>query len=261
MATGLDDKILYERRGTTAYITINNPAKHNAFSTDMWQPMVDSLNKADGDGAVRCIIIKGAGDKAFASGADLSQEAPAAAPKAMQATYIDALNAMKRISKPVIAEVRGYCLGGGLAVAIQADLRIASNDSSFGIPAAKVGRVYGYDVVSRLVSLVGDAQARRMLLIGDRFDAAEALRIGLVDELHAPGDVSARTALLAETIAANAPLSVRGMKRIIDEVVTHPGQPETEAAREAVHTCVNSTDIEEGRRAFVEKRKPNFQGR
>jgi enoyl-CoA hydratase/carnithine racemase len=227
----------------------------------MWQPMIDKLRLADADDAVRCVVIRGAGDRAFASGADLSQDALAAAPKAMQATYTDALNVMKRFSKPLIAEIRGYCLGGGLAVAIQADFRIAAQDSSYGIPAVRIGRVYGYDVVARLVSLVGDAQARRMLLVGERFGAEEALRIGLVDELHAPGDLAARIVTLAETIAANAPLAVRGMKCILDEVASHPGEPETPAAREAVRLCVHSADIEEGRRAFVEKRKPNFQGR
>jgi enoyl-CoA hydratase/carnithine racemase len=157
--------------------------------------------------------------------------------------------------------IRGYCLGGGLAIAMQTDIRIASTDSQFGIPAARLGIAYGFEGLRRLVSLVGQANARMILYTGERMDAAEAFRIGLVNRVLAPERLDADVFELAQTIASNAPLSVAASKIAIDQVLLDPADRDLAALSRTTAACFDSDDYREGRTAFLEKRKPQFTGR
>ena len=246
-------------------ITFNQPEKRNAMSVEMWGGLSDMLDAWRDDPAVRVVVLTGAGDKAFVSGADISQFGKSRSNAEAQKEY-DKLTSGGRAKlgsfpKPVIARIQGFCLGGGLGIAMQADLRIAADDSQFGIPAAKLGIAYSFTMVSRLTDLVGPSDARMMLFTGDRIDAHEALRIKLVNRVVPAAELTATVDRLARTIAGNAPLSVTGMKLISNTVLLDPAQRDMDAADRAVLTCFDSTDYTEGRTAFMEKRKPAFQGR
>ena len=211
------------------------------------------------------MILVGAGDKAFVSGADISQfeqnrhnaEASeeysrrSAAQRALLADY----------PKPTIACIRGFCLGGGMQVAMLADIRIAAEDSQFGIPAARLGIAYGYDGLRHLVSLVGPSWARLLMYTGMRIDSAEALRVGLVDRVIPNAELWNATLDIARTIAGNAPLAIQAARITIAQVLKDPGDRDMHAIKEIATACMDSEDFREGRRAFMEKRKPQFRGR
>jgi enoyl-CoA hydratase len=260
-----DGKILHKVTDGVGVVTFNNPDKRNAMSLDMWEGLGQALIELRDDPAVRAVILQGAGDKAFVSGADISQfektrhnaEASeeysrrSAAQRALLADY----------PKPIIACIRGFCLGGGMQVAMSADIRIASDNSQFGIPAAKLGIAYGYDGLKHLVSLVGPSWARLLMYTGMRIDAAEALRIGLVDRVIADAQLWDATMEIARTIAINAPLAIKAAKITIAQVLKDPGDRDMNAIKQIGTDCMDSEDFREGRRAFMEKRKPQFQGR
>ncbi len=251
--------------GGVGTITFNQPEKRNAMSVEMWDGMTALLDAWAEDGAVRVVVLTGAGDKAFVSGADISQFGQSRSNAEAQKEY-DKLTGSGRAKlasfpKPVIARIQGFCLGGGLGIAMQADLRIAADDAQFGIPAAKLGIAYSFSMVSRLTALIGPAEARMMLFTGDRIDAAEALRLKLVNRVVPAADLSPTVDALARTIAGNAPLSTAGMKLISNNVLLDPAQRDMPAVDAAVARCFDSADYTEGRTAFMEKRKPNFQGR
>jgi len=257
-----DGKILAAVVDGVGTLTFNQPEKRNAMSVEMWDGLANVLDAWTTDPAVRVVILTGAGDKAFVSGADISQFARTRNNAVAQQEYNrrtgEGRARLLAFPKPVIARIQGFCLGGGLGIAMDADLRLATPDSRFGIPAAKLGIAYGYDMARQLVSLVGEANARMLLFTGERIDAAEALRIGLVNQVV--DDVHAAVAALSRTIAGNAPLSVTGMKRILAEVVADPADRDRAAADRAVATCFDSADYTEGRTAFMEKRRPAFRG-
>jgi enoyl-CoA hydratase/carnithine racemase len=247
------------------YITFNQPEKRNAMSVAMWHGLTEILDRFEADAGIRAIVMTGAGTKAFVSGADISQFEQQRADGNAQLEY-DRLTSAGRAKlaefpKPVIARIRGFCLGGGLGIAMQADLRIAAIDSEFGIPAARLGIAYGFDMVRKLVSLVGPAHARTLLLTGSRIGSQEAQRIGLVNQVVADEDLNETVFNLARTIADNAPLAVRGMKRAVNEAVKSESERDVDAVNRAVLACFDSEDYREGRRAFMEKRKPVWQGR
>ncbi len=207
-------------------ITFNNPEKRNAMSLDMWEGLGHALIELRDDPDVRVVILTGAGDKAFVSGADISQfektrhnaeaseeySRKSAAQRALLADY----------PKPIIACIRGFCLGGGMQVAMAADIRIASENSQFGIPAAKLGIAYGYDGLKHLVSLVGPSWARLIMYTGMRIDSAEAVRIGLVDRVVPDGELWNATMEIARTISGNAPLAIKAAKITIAQVLKDP---------------------------------------
>ena len=258
-------KILASVSDGVGVITFNQPEKRNAMSVEMWDGMSSALQRWEADDAVRAVVLTGAGEKAFVSGADISQFGEKRSNAEAQRDY-DRLTSAGRarlaaFPKPVIARIQGFCLGGGLGIAMQADIRIASDDSAFGIPAAKLGIAYGFDMVRRLNSLVGQAHARMLLFSGERIDAAEAQRIGLVNRVVPAGALVETAAKLARTIAGNAPLSVRGMKLIANTAMLDPADRDMDAVHVAVATCFDSADYTEGRTAFMEKRRPVFQGR
>ena len=257
-------KMLAEVADGAGIATFNQPEKRNAMSVEMWGGLASILETWHDDPAVRVVVLKGAGDKAFVSGADISQFEKTRGDADAQREYDKLTSTGRRhlasYPKPVIASIQGFCLGGGLGIATQADLRIAAEGNTFGIPAARLGIAYGFDMVRRLVSLVGHAHARMMLFSGERISAAEALRIGLVNRVVPGAELDATVAGLARGIASNAPLSVQGMKFIVEQVLRDPADRDMAAVDQAVATCFDSEDYREGRTAFMEKRKPAFRG-
>jgi enoyl-CoA hydratase/carnithine racemase len=260
-----DGKILQRVADGVGVITFNNPEKRNAMSLEMWEGFGQALIELRDDPEVRVVILTGAGDKAFVSGADISQfektrhnaEASeeysrrSAAQRALLADY----------PKPTIACIRGFCLGGGMQVAMLADIRIAAEDSQFGIPAAKLGIAYGYDGLRHLVSLVGPSWARLIMYTGMRIDSEEALRIGLVDRVIPTEQLLGTTMEIAATISTNAPLAVKAAKITIAQVLKDPADRDMNAIKQIGIDCMNSEDFREGRQAFMDKRKPQFKGR
>lgn len=260
-----DGKMLAARSGGVGLITFNQPEKHNAISVEMWGGLAQILDAFEVDDDVRVVVLAGAGTRAFVSGADISQfeqqRSNADAQRAYDAQTAAGRRRLSSFRKPSIAMIRGYCLGGGLAIAMQTDLRIASSDSQFGIPAARLGIAYGFDGVNNLVSLVGPAHARMLLYTADRIGAEEAREIGLINRVVAPEALEAVVFEIAHAIATNAPLSVAAAKIAVDQVTREPAERELAELERAVAACFDSDDYREGRTAFREKRKPRFTGR
>jgi enoyl-CoA hydratase len=257
-------KLLASVADGVGLVTFNQPERRNAMSVAMWDGLAAILDGWDRDLAVRVAVMTGAGDKAFVSGADISEFGERRGSAAAQREY-DALtrrgtDALARFAKPLVARIQGFCLGGGLGIAMAADLRVAAEGSSFGIPAARLGIVYGFGMTRRLVSLVGPAQAKLLLLTGERIPTAEALRIGLVDRVVPASELAAAVDALARSIAGNAPLSVCGNKLVIEQALRDPGARDMAAVDAAVAACFDSADYREGRTAFMEKRRPVFRG-
>ena len=260
-----DGKILKKVADGIGTVTFNHPEKHNAMSLDMWEGLGQALIELRDDPEVRVVIMVGAGDKAFISGADISQfektRQNAKASEEYSKRGATQREVLADYPKPTIACIRGFCLGGGMQVAMQADVRIASENSQFGIPAAKLGIAYGYDGLHNLVSLVGPSWARLLLFTGMRIDAAEAGRIGLVDRVVPDAELWNATLDIARTISGNAPLAVKAAKITIAQVMKDPDKRDMDAIKEIGIACMDSEDFREGRRAFMEKRKPLFHGR
>ena len=260
-----DGKILQDTSEGVGTITFNNPAKHNAMSLDMWQALGEAIGALAADPVVRVIVLAGAGGKAFVSGADISQfedlRRNAAASEHYALRSVTALKALDDCPKPTIACINGFCIGGGLLVAMLADIRVAAESSQLGIPAAKLGVAYGYQGLERLVSLVGPSRARLLMYTGMRIDAAEAFNIGLIDQIVDPMDLQAHTTALARTIAGNAPLAVAAAGITIAQILKDAGCRDMAAVKRIETQCSDSEDFREGRRAFMEKRRPVFRGR
>ena len=260
-----DGKILQEIVDGVGVITFNNPEKRNAMSLQMWEGFGAALAELRDDESVRVVVLKGAGDKAFVSGADISQfekerhnaeasEEYARRSAAQRALFAD-------YPKPTIACIRGFCLGGGMLVAMLSDIRIAADSSQFGIPAARLGIAYGYDGLKHLVSLVGPSWARLLMYTGMRIDSAEALRIGLIERVLPDTELWGATMEIARTISGNAPLAIKAAKLTIAQVLKDAGDRDMEAVKAIGTACMDSEDFREGRQAFMEKRKPQFKGR
>jgi enoyl-CoA hydratase len=260
-----DGKILQSVADGVGVITFNNPEKRNAMSLDMWEGLGQALTELRDDPAVRVVIMVGAGDKAFVSGADISQFEKTRHNAQASEEYSKKSEAQRALladyPKPTIACIRGFCLGGGMQVAMLADMRIAAEDSRFGIPAAKLGIAYGYDGLKHLVSLVGPSWARLIMYTGMRIESAEALRIGLVDRVVPDAELWNATVEIARTISGNAPLAIQAAKITIAQVLKDPDKRDMAAIKAIGTACMDSEDFKEGRSAFMEKRKPQFKGR
>ncbi|HYR35732.1 MAG TPA: enoyl-CoA hydratase [Burkholderiales bacterium] len=259
----MTEKIVAQKDGAIGWLVFNNPERRNAVSLEMWQAMPKVLDDFAADEAIRVVVLTGAGDKAFVSGADISQFEKERSTAETVAHYDEvgekAQTRLKTFDKPVLAMIRGYCIGGGLNIANLCDLRIAADDARFGIPAAKMGLGYRASSMQKLVDIVGPAFALEIMITARQFSAEEALRMGLVHKVVPVPELEKATREYCEMIAANAPLTLRTAKRIIREVAA----PDYDAAacQAWVKECFDSEDYREGRRAFMEKRRPVFKGR
>ena len=259
------DRMMAEIEDGIGWVTFNNPGRLNAMSIEMTEAIPFIFDSFEARDEVRVVVMRGAGERAFMSGADISEFEKQRASEESRRIFDEkgkvAAARMDALTKPLIAMVRGYCIGGGLMTALRADIRIASEDAQFGIPAARLGLGYGYTGVTALVTLVGPAAANEILFSARRFSADEALQMGLVNRVVAPAALDSTVRSLARTIAENAPLTVRAAKRAIRECVRDPEARDLDAVGRLVETCFRSEDYIEGRRAFMEKRRPVFQGR
>jgi enoyl-CoA hydratase/carnithine racemase len=259
------EKIISEKRDGVGWVTINNPERRNAISLDMWEAMGAAFDDFAADDGVRCVVMHGAGDKAFASGADISQfeknRSSAEAAKEYARISSGARNRMLAFEKPFIAMIRGYCMGGGLGLAMTADIRVAADDAVFGIPAARLSIAYDFLNLGNLVRLVGPSRAKEILLTAKRYSAEEALHMGLVNQVAALAELESAVADMTGRMVDNAPLSMRASKLTIDEIVKDARDRDMDKVEALSRACFDSEDYREGRTAFMEKRKPVFQGR
>jgi enoyl-CoA hydratase len=259
----LTERIIARKEGAVGWLIFNNPERRNAVSIDMWEAIPRVLDDFEADPQVRVIVLAGSGDKAFVSGADISQfEKQRSSEDAVQRYEELAESAQARLQgcdKPVIAMIRGYCLGGGLNIAVLCDLRIAAEDARFGIPAAKMGLGYRASSMKNLVDTVGAPYAREIMITGRQFTAAEAKEMGLVHKVTTKENLEKELEETCDVISANAPLTMRAAKRIIREIVKTPY--DAAKCKAWAKECFDSEDYKEGRKAFMEKRKPAFKGR
>lgn len=258
-------KILAEVDAGIGWLTFNHPQRRNAVSLEMWQGIGDALEAFQSEPTVRVVAMKGAGGKAFAAGADISEFDQHRANAQQRKAYGEIAQRgnywLSHLEKPLIAMIQGFCIGGGLAIALNADVRFATPGSHFGIPAAKLGLGYEYAGTAALARLVGPSSARDILFSARFLESDEALRIGLINFIVSDEELEARVRGYAATIAANAPLTIRAAKASIDAFERYSHSVDARDVASLVDACFNSEDYKEGRRAFAEKRAPNFKGR
>jgi enoyl-CoA hydratase len=263
----LPGRIVSAIEGGIGWIVLDNPSKLNAISIAMWQEMSDALAGFAADPAVRCVVLRGEGDRAFCVGADVAEKEKNAAENASKSNAEQnavAFAAMKRLTnfeKPTIAMIRGYCLGGGLALALCCDMRFSETVSRFGIPAARLGLAYNYNGLTKLVALVGPSTAKRIMFTADRFPAEQAQRFGLIDEALPAEELAGFVSDISGRIAANAPLTIASAKFNINQALLDAADRDQEGILHRENTALSSEDFIEGRRAFLEKRPPVFKAR
>jgi len=259
------DKLLADIDGAVGWLTFDNPARRNAVSVEMWRAVPDAFDAFEADAAVRVVVLRGAGDKAFVSGLDISQFedefASSAAAAGLEALSARANERIRGSPRPTIAMIHGFCIGAGVQIAASCDLRIAADSATLAITAARLG--LGYPVVSlqRLIALVGPAGVKEIFFTGRQFSAAEASAMGLVNRVVPAAELENAVRACCETIAANAPLTIAAVKQAVDALATKPSASELVACERVMKACFDSADYAEGRRAFREKRRPVFTGR
>jgi len=259
----MNDTILLQRDAAIATVALNNPEKLNALSFAMWMRLGEVMRELEADESLRCIVLRGAGDKAFAAGADIAEFEQRRANARVAKDYGDkiegTMRAVAECRHPTVAMIHGVCVGGGLEIASQCDLRICGASSRFGIPINKLGLVVGYGEMQALIDLVGRATALEILLEGRVFGAAEAKEKGLVNRVVADGEVEAEALAAAVRIAAGAPLVARWHKKFARRLADP--RPLTTEERDEGYACFDSEDYRIGFKAFLAKQKPQFKGR
>jgi enoyl-CoA hydratase/carnithine racemase len=254
-----------EIRAGVARITINNPARHNAMSLSMWQALAQTVAHVDDDAQVRALLLQGAGDKAFVSGADISEFGERRASEDAVAEYDRAVSAAQtaliQCGKPVVAAIRGVCYGGGMGLALACDLRYAAADARFRMPAGRLGLGYALGGMRRFVHTLGAARSAELFFTARAFDGLEAQRIGVAHASFLGTTLDAEVEAIVAMIAENAPLTLRASKLALRAILDDADAAGAAQVDRAVRDCFESEDYREGRLAFAEKRAPRFTGR
>ena len=258
------ERIVARKEGAIGWLVFNNPAKHNAISMDMAEAVPAVMRGFEDDPEIRVIVIAGAGEKAFAAGSDISGFESVRADPQKNKHYNDvnerSYNAVYECTKPTVAMIRGYCIGGGLDFATSCDVRFCSDNAVFAVPAGKLGLGYGHEGILRFGRVIGYMRARDLFLSGRRLGADEALRLGLVHRVIPLAELEAETTAYAQSIADNAPLTLAAIKRAFLEYEKDPALRDLASAQAMIDACFKSADYVEGRNAFAAKRKPQFKG-
>ncbi len=257
--------LVARRDGHTGWLTFSRPERMNAVTIEMWAAIPQLIAAFEDDPAVKSVVLHGAGDRAFVAGADISQFGETRDNAEQAATY-EATNsrafaAIRDCAKPTIAMIRGYCIGGGMAIALGCDIRIASEGSTFAVPAGKLGLAYPIEGIRQVLNVLPPAFAKEVFYTARQFDHEEALAMNLLNRAVPPEELEGYTRSMCDRIAQNAPLSLAAAKRTINAICAKPetfDRSELEALSKA---CFESEDYAEGRNAFLEKRKPQFHGR
>ena len=261
----MTDKILERREGPIAHIIFNQPEKRNAVSLEMWTAVNEAINTLATDRSVRVLILSGAGGKSFIAGADISKFESERASKEAVTQYNQmtkkVYDGLANFPKPTIAQIDGFCIGGGVGLAASCDMRFCGTASQFAIPAAKLGLGYEYEGVNRLVQIIGPAFTKEFFFTARRFSAQEVASMGLVNKVLDDKNLASYCDEIAHMVAANAPLTIEATKFIANQCILQESEKDLDECNAKVMTCFESADYIEGRTAFMEKRNPVFEGK
>jgi enoyl-CoA hydratase len=254
-----------EKRGAVGWIVFDQPARRNAINGAMWRGIPEAMKGFDADPEVRCVAFRGAGTEAFSAGADISEFEKNRSSTEAVGGYDDlldrVLHSIQGSLKPSVAMIYGYCFGGGVEIALACDLRYCGASAQFSVPAAKLGLAYNVEGHKRLLETVGHAKAREIMFLGRRYRGDEAQAMGLVHRAMPDAELEGFVGQVVAELCQNAPLSIANTKTLLEEYAKSVGTPDHERMRAAMERCAKSEDYREGRRAFMEKRKPAFKGK